>query len=209
MSEETVTPPPETGTPPAAEKPHEETVAYERFQQANKKAKEAADRAKALERQMAELQHQMEERESAGLPELERERKRAEQLEKRAAEAEKRAEESEQRVVRSQRERWVTVAAQTQNFADPSDASAFLDLDSIEDEKDAERAVKRLAGSKKHLLKSTDPVLPGRVLSDGRPVAPVDPASPADADRAAAESFLAQINAMRSQSHPGASLFDK
>lgn len=169
MSEETATPEGEAPTPtPEASPPEDQSVPYERFAQVNKKAKEAADRAKQLEKQMADLQAQMEERESAGLPELERERKRAEQLEKRIQDAEKRADEAEQRVQRTQRERWVAAAAQAQNFADPSDASAFVNLDDIEDEKDAERAVKRLAGQKKHLLKAEEPVLPGRVLENGR-----------------------------------------
>ena len=144
----------------------DQRVPYERFQKANTKAKEAADRASKLEREMAELRAQMEERENAGLPELDRERKRAEQLEKRAAEAEQRAQETEQRLTRTQRERWITAAAK--DFADPEDASAFVNLDEIEDEKDAERAVKTLAKRKPHLLKTENPKLPGRVLANGQ-----------------------------------------
>ena len=145
----------------------DQRVPYERFQQANKKAKEAADRAKTLEREMADLRTQMEERENAGLPDLERERKRAEQLERRAAEAEKRAQETEQKLARSQRERLISAAASAANFADPTDASAFVDLDDIEDDKDAERAVKQLAKRKPHLLKPEETKLPGKVLSNG------------------------------------------
>jgi hypothetical protein len=158
----------ETAAAATDEKAHEETVAYERFQKVNHSKKAAEERAKALEKEMAELRAQMEERETAGLPELERERKRAEQLEKRIQDAERRAEEAERSVQRGQRERWVTAAAQEQNFADPSDAAAFVNLDEIEDEKDAQRAVKRLAAQKKHLLRAEGPELPGRVLSDGR-----------------------------------------
>jgi hypothetical protein len=169
MAEESATAEETETTTEATKPPEDQSVPYERFQQVNKKAKDAADRAKALEKQMADLKAQMDERESAGLPELERERKRAEALEKRIADAEKRAEDAERSVQRGQRERWVTAAAQAQNFADPSDASAFVNLDDIEDEKDAERAVKRLAGQKKHLLKAEEPTLPGRVLKDGRP----------------------------------------
>lgn len=146
----------------------EETVPKERYISLSKNKKAAEDRAKALEKDMADLRAQMDERETAGLPELERERKRAEQLEKRIQDAEKRAEDAERSVHRGQRERWITTAAQAQNFADPSDAAAFVNLDDIEDEKDAERAVRKLAGSKKHLLKSEEPKLPGRVLKDGR-----------------------------------------
>jgi hypothetical protein len=147
----------------------EESVPYERFAQANKKAKEAAERAKGLEKQMADLQAQIEEREQAGLPELERLRKDMEKAQKRAEEAEAKAAEADQRVARTQKERWIASAAQAQNFADPSDAAAFLNLDDIDDEKDAERAVKRLAGQKAHLLKGEEPKLPGRVLQNGQP----------------------------------------
>jgi DNA repair exonuclease SbcCD ATPase subunit len=163
------TPPTATETPPVEPKKTEESVPYDRFQQANKKAKDAADRAKQLEKDMADLRAQMEARETAGLPELEQAKKRAEQLEKRAAEAEAKAAEADTRLARSARERWVVAAAQAQGFADPSDAAAFVDLDGIDDEKDAERAVKRLAAQKKHLLKAPEPVLPGRVLHNGQP----------------------------------------
>jgi hypothetical protein len=60
------------------------------------------------------------------------------------------------------------VTSAAKGFADPGDAAAFLDLDGIEDEKDAERAVKNLAKQKPHLLKAETPVLPGRVLENGR-----------------------------------------
>lgn len=146
----------------------EDTVPKERYVSLSKHKKAAEDRAKQLEKDFADLKAQMEERETAGLPELERERKRAEQLEKRATEAEKRADEAAEAVLRGQRERWVVQAAQAQNFADPTDAAAFLSLGEIEDEKDAERAVKRLAARKAHLLKSAGPVLPGRVLQNGQ-----------------------------------------
>lgn len=169
MSDEATTPEGEgTTTTPDEGKAHEETVAYERFQKVNQKAKAETEARKALEKQLADLTSQMEEAKNAGLEPLEQERKRAEALEKRAAEAEKRAEEASKAVLKGQRERWVTSAASSQNFADPSDASAFVNLDDIEDEKDAERAVKRLAAQKKHLLKSEDPQLPGRVLQNGQ-----------------------------------------
>ena len=173
MSDEPTTPDGEgSTTTTTTEVETEKSVPYERFDKVNKQAKEAKAQAAQLSKDMAELRAQMEERETAGLPELERERKRAEQLEKRAAEAEKRAEEAAATVLKGQRERWVTSAAAAQNFADPSDASAFLNLEDIEDEKDAERAVKRLAGQKKHLVKADEPNLPGRVLQNGQATVP-------------------------------------
>ncbi len=161
---------PQTPEPEAADKEDVEKQAFlDRLSKESAKRKDAEKRATEIEKSLAELKAQMEERESAGLPELDRERKRAEQLEKRAAEADKRAEDAEAKVQRGQRERWVAAAAQSHDFADPSDAAAFVELDEIDDEKDAERAVKRLAARKSHLLKREDPQLPGQVLKNGRP----------------------------------------
>ena len=163
MAEEATTEAPkETETPKT-----EESVPYERFAQANKKAKEAADRAKALEASVAELKAAMEEREQAGLPELERFKKDLDRAQKRAEEAEAKAAESEQKLARTAKSNLVRAAAKA--FADPDDAVAFVDLDSIEDEGDAERAVKKLAKAKPHLLKAEDPKFPGRVLQNGQP----------------------------------------
>lgn len=170
MSEETTAPEGEATTAAAAtqEKGHEETVAYERFQKVNQKAKAEAEARKAADKKVAELMAQIEDRESAGLPELERLKKDMERAQKRADEAEAKAAEADKKLARSTKERWVTAAAQEQKFADPSDAAAFLNLDDIEDQKDAERAVKRLAGQKKHLIKSDEQQLPGRVLQNGQ-----------------------------------------
>jgi hypothetical protein len=153
MSEETTAPEGEEQTAAAAateEKAHEETVAYERFQTVNQKAKAEAEARKAADKKVAELMAQIEDRESAGLPELERLKKDMERAQKRADEAEAKAAEADKKL------------------ADPSDAAAFLNLDDIEDQKDAERAVKRLAGQKKHLIKSDEQQLPGRVLQNGQ-----------------------------------------
>jgi hypothetical protein len=149
----------------------EQRVPYERFAQANKKAKEAADRATTLQKQMDDLVARLEERDQAGLPELERERKRAEALEKRIADAEKRADEADSRVQRETRKSLVLAAASKAGFDDPSDATRFpeiVNLDDIEDPDQAERAVKKLAKAKPRLLKDEGPNLPGRVLENGR-----------------------------------------
>jgi hypothetical protein len=159
--------PPEGGAPAGEEKPPtEQTVPYERFQQANAKAKEAAARATALEKSVADLKAAMDERESAGLPELDRMKKDLERQQKRADEAEAKAAEADTKLARSTKATWIRAAAK--DFTDPDDAVAFVDLDTVDDEKDAERAVKDLAKRKKHLLKGEDPKLPGRVLQNGR-----------------------------------------
>lgn len=180
MSEDTTTE--ETIKPSEDDKKHEETVAYERFQKANEKAKEHAARATRLEKEMEDLKARLDEREQAGLPELERERKRAEQLEKRIAEAEQRAETTQAELVANQRKSLVLAAAAAQGFDDPSDAIRYpeiINLDEIEDAGEAERAVKRLAKAKPRLLKDTEPKQPqiGRVLENGQPAAKKEPAS--------------------------------
>lgn len=147
----------------------EQTVPYAKFQQVNAKARADADRAKALEKERDDLKAAMEERENAGLPELDRMRKDLERAAKRAEEAEARADATDKQLQRSAKERWVIAAAK--DFADPSDAAAFVNFDDIEDAKDAERAVKKLAQTKKHLLKAEEPTLPGRVLQNGQATA--------------------------------------
>jgi len=165
MSDQTDTKTDENATPE-----EDQRVPYERFQQANTKAKEAADRATALGKELAEFKAQMEARDEASLPELERERKRAESLEKRIADAEKRAEAAEQSVQQTKREQWVSAAAAKEGFANPAVASRLLDdLNGIEGPEQAERAVKRLAKAERWVLKTEDTALPGKVLDNGRP----------------------------------------
>lgn len=170
---------PEETTEEAPEE--EQRVPFERLDKENKLKREAQSRAKTLEKQVAELKAQMDEREQAGMPELEQMKTRLEKAEQRAEAAEQKESQAVAQVKRSQSERWVISAAQAQNFADPTDASAFVDLDAIEDEKDAERAVKRLAGAKKHLLKTEEPTLPGQVLANGQKAEPQPSQALADA----------------------------
>ncbi len=202
MAEEAATETAETTTSETTTtEAEEQRVPYERFQKANLKAKEAADRASKLEREIADLRAQFEERESAGLPELERERKRAEQLEKRAAEAEKRAEETERNLSRAQRERWAAQAASALNFVDPDDAARYLDLDDIEDADQAERAVKRVAKAKPHLLRGEEPKLPGRVLENGRTASPSKGAAGGIDAKTEAESLAAGLKQFTDRWH--------
>lgn len=158
---------PEAEAPETTAADVEKQAFLDRLKKEGSKRKEAEARATELEKRLADLEAAAQERENAGLPELERERKARERVEAQLADAAKRAEAAEQTVQRAQKERLVLAAAQAANFADPSDASAFLNLDEIEDERDAERAVKSLAKRKGHLLKSDGPVLPGKVLDGG------------------------------------------
>lgn len=151
----------------------EQTVPYERFRQANAQAKEAKAAAKAATEQLTAMQRQLEEmqeQQTAGLPELEQLKRRLEATERRAEERDKAASEAQTALANTRKERWLMAAASAQNFADPADASAFVNLDEIEDEKDAERAIKGLAKSKKYLLRSEERQLPGKLMEDGKPV---------------------------------------
>jgi hypothetical protein len=169
--------PPAGNTPAEPDKPAEQTVPYERFQQANAKAKAEAEARKASDKKIADLTAALEERENAGLPELERMKKDLERERKQREIAEQERDTDRAALARSKKERWVRAAAK--DFTDPDDAVAFLNLDDLEDERDAERAVKQLAKTKKHLLKGDEPQLPGRVLQNGQPAqngARTDPA---------------------------------
>lgn len=154
----------------AEDKKDDQTVPYERFQQVNSKAKEASERTKALEKELADLRAAAEAREAEGLPELERERKAREKAEREAAEARAEAEKARADYSRAQKERWVVSAAG--EFHDPNDAVLNVNFDSIESAEDAAREVKRVAKAKKHLVKDEAAPAPqvGQVLKDGQAV---------------------------------------
>jgi sugar-specific transcriptional regulator TrmB len=117
----------------------QQQVPYDRFREVN-------EQKKRLEKTLNELTKEREEREQAGLSDLDRATKARQRAEERAAEL-------EQRLLTVERSEWIKAAAR--NFQDPDDAVAFLrsdigDLDSPEKAKDA---VDRLAGAKPHLLR--------------------------------------------------------
>jgi chromosome segregation ATPase len=166
---EAATTPPEGAeeTTETAETTEDQRVPYERFDKVNKSAKEAKQQAAQLQKELNDLRSQLEEKESASLPELERERKQREKLEKQLQEAEKEREQAIQQATNVQRENWVAAAAAALNFHEPDDASRFVDLSEVETKADAERAVKDVAKRKKHLVKDEDTKLPGQVLKNG------------------------------------------
>lgn len=166
----------------------EEVVSAERLKAMSKHKRAADEKARTLEQQVRDLQDQLD-AQANGLSETEQIKTRLKRAEERAAAAEQAKTDAEQRVLRADKQRWIASAASSQNFADPSDASAFLDLDEIETEKDAERAIKRLASQKKYLVKSEERQLPGKVMEggkavtqqDGRPPLGIDPMKDANA----------------------------
>jgi DNA repair exonuclease SbcCD ATPase subunit len=157
---------------PEGETDVEKQAFLERLNKESGKRKEAQERASKLEQQVAEMRAQLEQHEQLGLPEIDRMKNELEKTAKRAEEAEKRAQEFEQQATNTRKERWITAAANTHNFVDPDDAVRYVDLADIESSDDAERAVKRVAKQKEHLIKQDSAPLPGRVLENGRTVTP-------------------------------------
>ena len=168
MAEETTPPEAVEETPETVE----ETVPASRFAEMAKHKKAADAKAKQLERQITELQQSMEERESAGLPELEQMKRQMQKLEERAAAAERERDEtkSEAQTIRAQG--WISAAARDANFEDPEDAVLRISAADIESPEEAEREVKKLAKAKPRLVKQDDPALPGQVLRNGQPATP-------------------------------------
>lgn len=116
-------------------------VPYERFEEINTRYKEA-------ERRLEDLQSKLVEFEDRDKSETERERAARER-------AEAKAEELFQQVTGLQKGSWVRSAALEVGFHDPEDAVTYLSgkLAGIEDEREAKRLVKKLAESKKHLVR--------------------------------------------------------
>lgn len=174
---------------PAVEQEDDQRVPYERFQKVNVQAREAKAKADEFEKELADLRAQLEERQTAGLPELEQERKARERAEKRAQEAEERAEQTQRAVERERKRTLITQAAQRENFHDPQDAVLRLDLDDL-DEADISAAVKRTAKDNKHLVRQEDKAPKvGQVVRDGRPADPKDQRRPVDPLREADLAF--------------------
>lgn len=157
----------ETTVEETAETTTEDTAGVEKQAFLERLNKESAKR-KDAEKRLKDLEARLEAKESEGLPELEQLRKKAELAEKRAVEAETAAEERAREIKLSKAERLVLAAAK--DFRDPDDATRFVDLSEIEDADAAEKAVKRVAKAKPHLLKGEERKIPGKVLNNGREV---------------------------------------
>jgi hypothetical protein len=199
--------PPVEGAPtaaPEADKPEgtdvEKQAFLDRLSKESAKRKDAEKRAATVEKELADIRTKLEEKESAGLPEVEQLRKRLEAAEKAAEKAQALAEEREQAITRSQRERLVLAAAK--DLDDPTDALRYpehVDLDAIEDADQAERAVKRLVKAKPRLLKDDGPKQPqiGRVLENGKTSSPKSGGIDLDAEAQMVADNLKQFLANR------------
>jgi hypothetical protein len=116
-------------------------VPYSRFEEVNKRAKQAQD-------ELDELRARLTEFEDRDKSETERERAARER-------AERQVQELSQTVTGLQKGSWVRSAAAELEFHDPEDAVTYLSdrLASFEDERDAKRAVRDLAKRKGHLVR--------------------------------------------------------
>lgn len=164
------TQPPDTPTTPPPPQPPPSGDAEERLREMMRHKKSLEQKHSALERQFKEVASQLEERENANLPELERMRKQYESMEKRLQDESRARQEAEQTATRVHRENLVASAAAALDFRDPQDAPLFVSLDEIETRQDAERAIKALKKQKDYLFKQDDK-LPGQVVQNGQQVA--------------------------------------
>jgi chromosome segregation ATPase len=116
-------------------------VPYSRFEEVNKRAKQAQD-------ELDELRTRLTEFEDRDKSETERERAARER-------AGKQVQELSQTVTGLQKGSWVRSAAAELNFHDPEDAVTYLTdrLASLDDERDAKREVRALAKRKAHLVR--------------------------------------------------------
>jgi hypothetical protein len=139
-----------------------------RLREMRKHKKASDDRAKTLQRELEDLKAQMEDRDSANLPELERERKAREKLERQLEEIAGERDQVRAEAQRVRAEGWIAAAARDANFEDPEDAILRINAGEVESIEDAAREVKRLAKAKPRLVKQDEPRLPGQVLKDGQ-----------------------------------------
>ena len=131
-------------TPDDAPKTEEQRVPYARFEEVNKRAKQA-------ERETQELREQLLQFQDRDKSEVERERDARVRLEQRLTQL-------ETENVAMQKGSWIRSAAAEANFHDPEDAFSLLrdQLGGFEDERDARKAVQRIASQKKHLVKDDE-----------------------------------------------------
>lgn len=165
MSDQAAAAPEQPSTPPAddTDASEDRRIPFDRFDRVNKERS-------AFKKERDELARQLEERENAGLPELERERKAREAAEKRLQEADARIAEAERKAVMRDKTDWVRDAAQAAGFHSPSAAARLIDLDGVDSAEEAERQVKRLAKKEGWMVKPSEPERPeiGRVLTNGQ-----------------------------------------
>lgn len=141
MAEEPNTPDPKQGEQNGEKTADEQRIPYSRFEEVNKRAKNA-------EQELSDLRSKIIEFEDRDKSEVERAKDRAQR-------AEAQLQEVMGKVTSLEKGAWVRSAAAELNFHDPEDAVSHLrdQLGGLEDSRDAKNLVKRLASSKKHLIR--------------------------------------------------------
>lgn len=119
----------------------EQRIPYARFEEVNKRAKQA-------EKELEDLRHKILEFEDRDKSEVDRERSARQRAESQLGEL-------MTKVTSLEKGAWVRSAAAELNFHDPEDAVSHLreNLAGLEDQRDAKRLVRKLADSKKHLVR--------------------------------------------------------
>lgn len=131
----------EQNSNPGEKTTEDQKVPYSRFEEVNKRAKDA-------EQRLAELNERLLEFEDRDKSEVERERAAR-------TRAETQLTDLMGKVTALEKGAWVRSAAAELNFHDPEDAMSHLrdKLAGLEDERDAKRLVQSLAKTKKHLVR--------------------------------------------------------
>jgi hypothetical protein len=124
--------------------PKNQKVPYERFEEVNQRAKKASQELEDLRTKLIEF-------EDRDKSEVERERAARERAESQLGEL-------LGKVTALEKGSWVRSAAAELEFHDPEDAVTYLmpKLAGVEDEREAKRLVKKLAESKKHLVRAEE-----------------------------------------------------
>lgn len=119
----------------------EQRIPYSRFEEVNKRAKQA-------EQELSDLRNKIIEFEDRDKSEVERAKDRAQR-------AESQLEQLMGKVTSLEKGAWVRSAAAELNFHDPEDAVQHLreSLGGLDDQRDAKRLVQKLAQTKKHLIR--------------------------------------------------------
>lgn len=137
----------ETTTTTTDDQPqHTASVSYERFKAINDKLTEERRKASELEARM----QQLEDRDKTDVERLTKDLERAQKEREQSA---KELEGERAARVKSEKASWLQAAAAKANFHDADAATLYANLDEIENAKDAEKAVQRIAKDKTYLVK--------------------------------------------------------
>lgn len=144
MAEEATQTAPVEGEQTGEKDTKNQKVPYDRFEEVNTRAKKA-------EEELASLRDKLIEFEDRDKSEVERERAARERAESQLGDL-------LGKVTALEKGAWVRSAAAELDFHDPEDAVTYLysKLANVEDEREAKRLVKKLADSKKHLVRGEE-----------------------------------------------------